>query len=52
MDMSNAYQDWARHALPGTTVVFDRFHVAMAMNERLDRVLWIIAVVMMAESCH
>jgi len=38
MDMSNAYQDWARRALPGATVVFDRFHVAMAMNERLDRV--------------
>lgn len=38
MDMSNSYRDWAGRALPGATVVFDRFHVAMSMNERLDRV--------------
>jgi transposase len=36
MDMSGAYWAAVLEKLPGTAVVFDRFHIAKLMNEKLD----------------
>ncbi len=38
MDMSNAYEKWAREQLPNATVIFDHFHVIQLMNRRLDEI--------------
>lgn len=38
MDMSNAYEKWAREFLPGAEVVFDHFHLVKAMNEKVNSV--------------
>lgn len=38
MDMSNAYEKWAREFLPGAEVVFDHFHLVKAMNEKVNAV--------------
>jgi transposase len=36
MDMSQAYASAVAQHLPGTLIVFDRFHVMKLMNEKLD----------------
>ena len=38
MDMSNAYAAWAKATVPKTEIVYDKFHLVKAMNERLDNV--------------
>ena len=38
MDMSNAYAAWAKATIPKAEIVYDRFHIVKAMNERLDHV--------------
>ena len=38
MDMSNAYGAWAKAVLPKAEIVYDKFHLIKAMNERLDHV--------------
>ena len=38
MDMSNAYEKWAREFLPRAEVVFDHFHLVKAMNEKVNSV--------------
>ena len=35
--MASSYASWTASALPGATVVIDRFHVVKAMNDRVDR---------------
>ena len=37
LDMASSYASWTASALPGATVVVDRFHVVKAMNDRVDR---------------
>jgi transposase len=38
MDISNAYGAWAKAALPKAEIVYDKFYLIKAMNERLDHV--------------
>jgi transposase len=38
MDMSNAYGTWAKAALSKAEIVYDKFHLINAMNERFDHV--------------
>ena len=38
MDMSNAYAAWAKATIPKAEIVYDKFHLIKAMNERLDNV--------------
>jgi transposase len=38
MDMSNAYGAWAKAIIPKAEIVYDKFHLIKAMNERLDHV--------------
>ena len=38
MDMSNAYEKWAREFVPKARIVFDHFHVVKAMNEKVSAV--------------
>jgi transposase len=38
MDMSPAYQAAAAQALPGASVVFDRFHISKLLGEAVDKV--------------
>ena len=38
MDMSNAYAAWAKATIPKAEIVYDKFHLVKAMNERPDHV--------------
>lgn len=38
MDMSNAYESWARKHLPNALIVYDHFHVIKAMNDKLHAI--------------
>ena len=38
MDMSNSYSAWAKAVIPDAAVVYDKFHIIKAMNDRLDHV--------------
>ena len=42
MDMSNAYSNFVEHSLHGATIVFDHFHVIKMINDKINKIRWLV----------
>ena len=42
MDMSNGYMNFVENSLPGASIVFDHFHVVKMINDKINKIRWLV----------